>query len=244
MESDMIYRDLAEYYDLLYSWKDYKRESMKLFKLVGECKKSRGRDLLELACGTGSHAKYLKKRYRVVATDVSSSMLRLARKKNPDVQFLQADMTDFDLGKEFDVILCLFSSIGYVRTIRNLRSTVRCVARHLRPGGVFIVEPWFDHRSYVLGVPRILTYGDERIKIARMAVSKAKGRVSIMDMHYLVAEHGKKVFHFVDRHELAMFERQEVLRAFKSAGLTARFHADGLMPARGLYVGSKPATRQ
>src|SRR3712207_7289123 len=42
----------------------------------------------------------------------------------PDVRFHQGDMTDFDLGRRFDVVVCLFSAIGYVLTEERLRQTL------------------------------------------------------------------------------------------------------------------------
>jgi hypothetical protein len=37
------------------------------------------------------------------------------------------------------VVACLFSSMGYVRT--NLDRTLACIARHLNPGGLVLIEP-------------------------------------------------------------------------------------------------------
>ena len=60
-------------------------------------------------------------------------------------------MRDFDLGRTFDVVVCLFSSIGYVKTIEAMLQTIQTFARHTAPGGVVIVEPWF--------APGVLTPG-------------------------------------------------------------------------------------
>ena len=83
------------------------------------------------------------------------------------------------------------------------------------------------------------TYGDDHIKIARLNVSKVRGNVSILDMHYLVAEKDKTVKHFVDRHELTMVEPQRILEFMRQAGLRAKFIRNGLMKGRGLYIGVK-----
>ena len=52
-------------------------------------------------------------------------------------------MTTMSLGRRFDVITCLFSTIGYVKTYQNLAKTLRNFADHLRPGGLLLIEPWF-----------------------------------------------------------------------------------------------------
>lgn len=46
------YTDLARYYDLIYSWKDYQKEAATIQRLIVKYKRSKGNDLLEVACGT------------------------------------------------------------------------------------------------------------------------------------------------------------------------------------------------
>ncbi len=166
-------------------------------------------------------------------------MLRVARQNVKGVRFQQADMVTLNLGKEFDVITCLFSSIGYVKTTADLKRTLQNFARHLKKGGVVIIEPWLTKEIFKKGLPHMTTYGDDHIKIARLDVSKARGNVSVLDMHYLVAEKDKAVRHFVDHHELTMFEPRQILRFMRQAGLRAKFIRNGLMKGRGLYVGVK-----
>ena len=95
----------------------------------------RARSLLDVGCGTGRHLELLRERYEVEGLDINPTMLEAARERCPDVTFHEADMADFDLGSRFDVVMCLFSSIGYVRTEARLRSAVLCMRRHLNPGG-------------------------------------------------------------------------------------------------------------
>ncbi|MEI8008852.1 MAG: hypothetical protein WCI00_05715 [bacterium] len=52
MEKTSIYRELAKYYDLIYSSKDYKKEADIIHKLITKYKKTNGNALLEVACGT------------------------------------------------------------------------------------------------------------------------------------------------------------------------------------------------
>lgn len=153
------------------------------------------------------------------------------------VAFERADMTKLNLGQEFDVITCLFSSIGYVKTYSKLKATIQSFAKHLKTGGVLIIEPWFTKRAYRIGSSHMTTYGGKDVKIARLNVSKIRGNVSVMDMDYLIAERDKDVKHFVDRHELGLFEVDKTLRIMKDAGLQARFLKNGLMRRRGLLIG-------
>jgi ubiquinone/menaquinone biosynthesis C-methylase UbiE len=239
MQEQILYTNLARYYDLIYSWKDYQKEAATIRRLIAKYKSSSGNDLLEVACGTGRHIQYLKDEFRVLGTDISAGMLGVARQNVKGARFQRADMVTLNLGKEFDVITCLFSSIGYVKTSADLKRTLLNFARHLKKGGVVIIEPWLTKKMFKKGHPHMATYGDDDIKIARLDVSKARGNVSILDMHYLVAEKDKTVKHFVDRHELRMSEPQEILEFMRQAGLRAKFIRNGLIKGRGLYIGVK-----
>jgi SAM-dependent methyltransferase len=92
--------------------------------------------LLDVACGTGRHLEYLRERYDVEGLDISLELLAIARQRLPGIRLHHGDMTAFDLGKTFDLVTCLFSAIGYVKTLENLRRAVGCMARHLKAGGL------------------------------------------------------------------------------------------------------------
>lgn len=239
MKKQVLYGDLARYYDLIYSFKDYKKEVVRIKALVSKYKKSEGKELLDVASGTGHHLEYLKDEFSCIGVDVSNEILEVARKNVKGVVFKQADMTTLNLGKKFDVITCLFSSIGYVKTCKNLRKTIRNFSRHLKKGGVVLIEPWFTKSTYISGSPHMSIYDGKDIKIARLNVSELRGSLSVMDMHYLIAEKDKEVKHFVDRHELGLFGIDETLKIMKTAGLQPKFLKHGLMPERGMFLGVK-----
>ena len=236
---DMAYEASARYYDLLYAWKNYKQETAQIRRLIRKYKKSSGRELLEVACGTGGHARHLQKHFSVVGTDINPGMLRIARRNIKGVQFQQADMLHLDLGRKFDVVLCLFSSIGYMKTYATLKRTLGNFARHLKRGGVVIIEPWFSKSEFKGGGLRVGTFGDKKTKIARVIVSEVRDQSSIMNMHHFVAEHGKHAKYFWERHKMGMFGRDEFLRLMKGAGLRPRFLRSGFEHDRGLFIGVK-----
>ena len=238
MNQQAIYKNLAEYYDLLYPEKDYKKESDKIRQIVKRHKKTSGNDLLEVACGTGKHAQFLKSHFSVLATDKHAGMLRVARKSGNGIVFARADMANLNVQKQFDVILCLFSSIGYVKTLTNLRKTVRGFARHLKTGGVVLIDPWRSKTNFNTG-SYLTTYDSKNLKFAVLAVAKMRGSLSVTDDHYLIAEKNKRIKHLVDRHELGLFENKAMLGAMRNAGLHAIFLKKGLRANRGLYVGIK-----
>jgi hypothetical protein len=148
-------------------------------------------------------------------------------------------MIDFNLNSEFDVILCLFSSIGYVKTYENLEKTFLNFSSHLKKGGVLIVEPWFTKSTFWVGVPGMTTYDGEDVKIARLNTTKVESDLSIMEMHYLIAKKNEDIKYFVDIHELGLFETDKTLELMANANMISEYLIDGLMKDRGLLVGVK-----
>lgn len=108
-----MYTRSARYYDAIYAaqGKDYAQESERLHGLIQQHKRSSGNTLLDVACGTGNHLTYLKRWYAAEGLDLDPAMLEIARRRHPDLALHQADMTDFDLGRQFDGVICLFSAI-------------------------------------------------------------------------------------------------------------------------------------
>ncbi len=100
------------------------------------------REVLDLACGTGTPTQILLQRgYHLVGVDRSVAMLREARKKlGPQVPLIAADLRRFALRKQFDAVICLFDSMNNLLTEMELSQAFDNVRRHLREGGVFVFD--------------------------------------------------------------------------------------------------------
>lgn len=231
---------LADVYDLLYrARKDYPGEVRQLTALIRD-RVPGAVSLLDVACGTGEHLLHLREEFDVAGVDLSESMLAHARRKLPGVPLHRADMRSFDLGRRFDVVCCLFSSIGYAASITELRTALVRMAAHLAPGGLLIVEPWlFPDTWRDNQVSHDVVEGGP-VVVARMSHSTRHGRTSRLEMHYLVGD-GHGVRHFLDRQELSLFTRDEYADALDSAGCRAEWLPDG-PSGRGLFVASRRAT--
>jgi SAM-dependent methyltransferase len=226
------------YYDAIYAEKDYAEEARRLKRFTIEHKRSAGNALLDVACGTGGHVPYLRDDFAYEGLDLDPEMVALARQRFPDVPFHQGDMAEFSLGRTFDVVTCLFSSIAYARTVPRLRQSIATMTRHLRPDGVLVIAPFFTPDAWVPGHPYAIFVEQPDLKLVRMNVSAvdASGTVAILDFHYLVGT-PEGVEHFTEHHELGLFTDEEYRAAFAAAGLTVAYDAEGLI-GRGLYIGT------
>jgi len=229
----------AIFYNAIYAaiGKDHMAEAQKVHQIIQRYKRISGNSLLEVACGTGLHASGLSNDYQVQGLDLDQEMLAVASQNYPEIPFHHADMVDFDLGTQFDVITCLFSSIGYVKTKARLESAIQNMTRHLMPGGVLIVEPWFTPNQWKTGRISALFVDQPDIKISRMNISETDGTLSFFVLHYMVAT-SEGVEYFTERHELGLFTHEEYMEAFHKAGLQTTHDPEGL-DGRGLYIGLK-----
>ena len=233
----MAYTRRPELYDLEYSFKDYADEAATLEKIIRE-RNPGATTLLDFACGTGKHLEHLSQRFECEGADLDEGLLGVAHQRVPDVPLHHADMRDFDLGRQFDVITCLFSAIGFVGGIDGLAATAFAFARHLNPGGIALVEPWITPDAWIPNRPHLLTYEGRNIVIARATVSGLRDeRVSTTDMHYLVATPAG-IEHFVENHDPYLFTTDEMRAAFEAAGLQVDYDAEGLI-GRGLWISSR-----
>jgi ubiquinone/menaquinone biosynthesis C-methylase UbiE len=229
-----------KYYDDIYSTmgKDYAAEADRLHDFIQKYKQTEGNTLLDVACGTGTHAGLLSKYYRVEGTDLNASMLKVARQKHPEIRFTRADMRDFDLGRPFDVVTCLFSAIGYMKTKAELGKAIRNMRRHLREGGVLLVEPWFTPEQWNVGRVSINQVDKPDLKIVRMNHAGKRGRISLLTFQYLIGT-SRGIEHIEEHHEFGLFTHEEYMDVFRKAGLRVTYDPEGV-DGRGLYMGTPP----
>ena len=225
----------AEYYDLIYAtFKDYAVESAQIAALL-RARHSGCRTVLDVACGTGEHARLLAGfGFEVDGLDLSPRFVSIARAKHPAGRFFDADMTHFDLGSRYDAVICMFSSIGYVRTLDGVKMTLACFRDHLAPGGIVVVEPWFGPGA--LDPSRVAHNAGEAngVRVSRVSRVEVEDRLSRLHFDYEITD-ATGTRRVSEIHELGLFTDTEMLDAFRDAGLVADYDAQGLT-GRGLYV--------
>ena len=229
----------AEIYDRIYgSFKDYEQECYAVHELLQREHPS-AHTLLDVACGTGEHARILKELfgYEVDGIDLDSGLIAIAKKKNPTGTFSQGDMIEFSLDKKYDAVMCLFSSIGYVKTLDRVTASLKRCRQHLKDDGVIIVEPWFQPGMLTSGKIFLNTAKDDDLSVARMAYTQVNDRLSTLHFEYLIGAEGN-ITHKIEIHELGLFTFDEMMQCFKDVELSVAYDEEGLS-GRGLYISRK-----
>ena len=233
-----LYHELARHYDDLYSWKDYRHEAQRLEEIARRFSASGTASWLDVACGTGRHLEYLRRGRSVAGVDASSEMLRVARHRLPGVRLLRGDMRSFRLGRRFDVVSCLFSAIGHLPTETDVRTAFANFARHLKVGGVAIVEPWIEPSDYRTGSIDLRAYQTPEVAFVRCSSSSHRRNHSVTHYHYLVGKRGRGFRYFEEKDVGLMVDRNRLLELMRGVGFRPRFLARGFTGRRGLLVGT------
>lgn len=235
-----MFSQSAELYDLIYSsFKNYETESAKAAGLIRAAHPD-AKTILDVACGPGEHARILAEKhgFRVDGIDIEPKFVSIAAGKCPTGKFHRADMTSFKLKNKYDVIVCLFSSIGYVKTLKNVDRTLACFRRHLAPRGIVLVEPWFTPEAWKGGMIFMNTVEKDDVKVCRMGCSTLKKKVSKLSFEYLVGRPGGVERHS-EIHELGLFTTAEMTGSFRKNGFNVDYHPTGLA-GRGMYIAREP----
>jgi SAM-dependent methyltransferase len=104
--------------------------------------------VLELGCGTGRVLLPLAHECGYIhGVDASAAMLSLCQQKldqatlPPDrAQLTLGNITDFDLGRQFDLIIAPFRVLQNLATDAEVDGLFGCLRRHLAPGGTAILN--------------------------------------------------------------------------------------------------------
>lgn len=145
-----IFDKYADFYDLLYKDKNYKKEVDYICSLIKKYSSS-AKTILELGCGTGIHGIFFAQSgYDVNGVDISEKMVEKANQKLesfPDlkgkISFLQEDIRSFRLNKKFDVAVSLFHVFSYQVRNEDLKNTFEAAAFHLNENGLLIFDCWY-----------------------------------------------------------------------------------------------------
>ena len=101
--------------------------------------------VLDMACGAGRHAiAFAKKGFKVTAVDLSQRLLAEAKKNSIEagvnIDYVLSDILDYNSEQQFNLIVNLFTSIGYFEKDDENFAVVKKAYSLLKKEGYFVLD--------------------------------------------------------------------------------------------------------
>jgi SAM-dependent methyltransferase len=99
------------------------------------------RRVLDLACGSGRHSKYLGAKWWTSGIDLSEVLLRIARRNDSPARLVRGDIRALPYRKSaFDLVVNLFTSFGYFEKDLEHELVIRDLSRVIAAHGTFVLD--------------------------------------------------------------------------------------------------------
>ncbi|SYZ74628.1 Methyltransferase type 11 [Candidatus Zixiibacteriota bacterium] len=144
-ETMRLYRDLSWLWPIISPPETYIDEGEFFIEKIKECSPG-AKTLLNLGCGGGHLDSVLKRAFDITGIDINPQMLLLARKLNPEVEYLLDDMRIARMNREFNAAIIHDASV-HMETLEELKAAFLTAYMHLKKDGRLItyVEEWPEH---------------------------------------------------------------------------------------------------
>ena len=221
MKPDISFKDYAEYYDLIYKDKDYKKEVDFIEEIFEDTHKPE--KILEVGCGTGSYTKILLERgfYEVTAVDISEDMLKIASEKCA-CKFIKGDVRDITINERFDTCIAMFAVMGYITKNSDIIKTLNNIHRHLKPDGIFVFDVWNGLAVMrLLPEQRMKEMENDKIKIVRVAIPNLRAFEHICEVNYkllILNKENNTCTEINEKHIVRFYFPQEIKYYLEDAG--------------------------
>ena len=223
----------GEDYFRIYSHLTPERTAQEVEGIVTLLTLAPGGTILDLCCGHGRHAIPLAERgYRVTGLDLSEIFLRRAqsdaRTRGVEVRWVHSDMRDVPFENEFDAVISIFTSFGYLETEDDDQQVLRQVHKSLKPGGLFLLE--MIHRESLMRryAPHSINRHDDGLLILEehrfdLLTSRNEVRITLLDPDGQRTEY---------RHAVRVYSLTELARMLQAANLVVQASYGGLDGSR------------
>lgn len=208
-----LYGELADWWPLISPVESHEEEAERILAWLDH-----PTSLLELGSGAGLLAANMPAVAELVLVDRSQAMLDVSAALNPGREHVCADMRTLELGRRFDAVL-LHDAVMYLLDEDSLASTFAVAARHLNPGGRFVVLPDFvedGFEEHLIGGSR--AEGERSLSLTEWHwdPDPTDGTVRV-DFSLLLREgDGMRSVH--DVHTMALHPRARLWSLLRSAG--------------------------
>ena len=230
------YHNLASSYDRLTNDVDYKA-IVAFYDSILEKEKVQPKSAVDLACGTGSVALLLAKRYdRVIGVDMSEEMLTVAFQRAVEQavmpQFVCQRLQELQLPRAVDLAVCALDGLDYILNPADCAEAIRRVYKALNPGGIFIFDVNTPEKLRAMDGQVFLDEDDDVYCVWRGEFDEKSNICSYgMDLFQRQGDIWHRSF---EEHQEYAYTVEQLTQFLKSAGFTRiRVYADGKLEAPG-----------
>jgi hypothetical protein len=213
----LVYNELAWVDSVLSPPQNVAQECIHLGRMLKAHAHSECQTLLHLGCGAGVYDFTFKKHIEVTGIDVSIGMLAEAQRRNPEINYICADMRSVRLRKSYDAVI-IPDAIDYMITADDLRRAMLTAWIHLKMDGIVLVKAnmaeEFQNNNFVYsGESQGITvtlFENNHISASRPDTYEAT-------FCYLIRRQGElEIRH--ELHTLGLFKRSVWCSVFKEIG--------------------------
>jgi ubiquinone/menaquinone biosynthesis C-methylase UbiE len=212
--------------------------------LLNILKKHDVKTVLDLTCGTGSQVFFLTKHgYNVTGSDISLSMLNIAREKarneQLDVKLIEGDLRSLYVN-QFDAVITIFNAIGHL-TNGDFEQAIQNIYLNLKVGGLYIFDifnlEYLLHEDNItkLTIDWLKTYDGKKIR---------KIQYSTIDKEGILASFTSSITE-IDNEKPKALQNEQTLQIYSASQIEEMlkrcgFHVLKQMDANGLkFIGNK-----
>ncbi|MBN2797092.1 MAG: methyltransferase domain-containing protein [Clostridia bacterium] len=245
-----MYKGFAAAYDALMHntpYDDWFEHLMAIYKKEN----FKGKDILDLACGTGEMSMRLsKKGFKVLGVDLSQEMLEIAQEKAYEkhlkIHYIQQDMTELELFHQYDSVISYCDGFNYITDENDLKAVFKTVFQYLKPGGLFVFDmSSFYKLSIILGENVIAENNDD---ISFIWENYFDPETNLLEFDLTIFQREKQFYRkFEETHVQRAYPLEQIESFLKRVGFemleildTDTRQAVDATSERWLFVGRKP----
>jgi SAM-dependent methyltransferase len=217
----MFKKNYSDIYNKLYVGKPYLDEVEFILSLAQELGVEISK-VLDLGCGTGSHAEvFVEKGIHVTGVERSREMIKNCF-LHANFQVIHADIVDYKPQVKFDLVVSLFHVISYLQSLEDILRLFRHVSSGLKEEGLFIFDAWYT--------PAVLSIGPSSrsnikemdcLRLERVSHPINKTEISCVEVNFEtnIYENNKLVEVITESHTMRHYSIPELQFVASIAGL-------------------------
>lgn len=209
------YEEMSLFYDQLTLDQPY--ESW--LEIVNQFAENRT-SILDIGCGTGSLTSLLTDFDQITGMDLSVDMLSIATQKSNKVNWIEGDMTEFELNQKFDVITIFCDSLNYLPEKDHVFTTFSHVFNHLETDGVFMFDVHTPFKMNTLFNNQSYIDESEKVFLGWEAVQGEEPLSVWHDMSFFIKQDDNQYARFDESHYQRTYAEADYIEMLNNVGFS------------------------